>query len=294
MSDREFFLDRYRDLGHTLSGREKTRKAIRLNSLKAPENIIERLGSLGARLSKISFLHNGYYIDGSEFSLGASFEYLMGYYTLQEAASQFVVEVLDPQPGESILDTCAAPGIKTSQIAAHMENKGSITALDINRKRLYVLENSLERMGVENCIAYHGDILELDLGEQLFDRVVIDAPCSGNYVNDSNWFGKRTLNDVERNSENQENFLARGMDLLKPGGVLVYATCSLEPEENELNIDWLLEYYDAHLETFEGPGSPGLTQIFDTTLNSELVKTMRLWPEETGTQGFYIAKVVKN
>jgi len=294
MSGREFFLERYRDLGHTLSGREKTRKAIRLNSLKAPENIVERLGSLGARLSKISFLQNGYYIDGSEFSLGASFEYLMGYYTLQEAASQFVAEVLDSQPGESILDTCAAPGIKTSQIAAHMENKGSITALDINRNRLYVLENSLERMGVENCIAYHGDILELDLGEQLFDRVVIDAPCSGNYVNDSNWFGKRTLNDVDRNSENQENFLARGMELLKPGGVLVYATCSLEPEENELNIDWLLEYYDAHLETFEGPGSPGLTQIFDTTLNSELAKTMRFWPEETGTQGFYIAKVVKD
>jgi len=294
MSGREFFLERYRDLGHTLSGREKTRKAIRLNSLKAPENIVERLGSLGVRLSKISFLQNGYYIDGSEFSLGASFEYLMGYYTLQEAASQFVAEVLDPQPGESILDTCAAPGIKTSQIAAHMENKGSITALDINRNRLYVLENSLERMGVENCIAYHGDILELDLGEQLFDRVVIDAPCSGNYVNDSNWFGKRTLNDVDRNSENQENFLARGMELLKPGGVLVYATCSLEPEENELNIDWLLEYYDAHLETFEGPGSPGLTQIFDTTLNSELAKTMRFWPEETGTQGFYIAKVVKD
>jgi len=294
MSGREFFLERYRDLGHTLSGREKTRKAIRLNSLKAPENIVERLGSLGVRLSKISFLQNGYYIDGSEFSLGASFEYLMGYYTLQEAASQFVAEVLDSQPGESILDTCAAPGIKTSQIAAHMENKGSITALDINRNRLYVLENSLERMGVENCIAYHGDILELDLGEQLFDRVVIDAPCSGNYVNDSNWFGKRTLNDVDRNSEYQENFLARGMELLKPGGVLVYATCSLEPEENELNIDWLLEYYDAHLETFEGPGSPGLTQIFDTTLNSELAKTMRFWPEETGTQGFYIAKVVKD
>lgn len=294
MSGREFFLERYRDLGHTLSGRERTSKAIRLNSLKAPENIIERLGSLGAKLSKISFLQNGYYVDGSEFSLGASFEYLLGYYTLQEAASQFVAEVLDPQPGESILDTCAAPGIKTAQIAAQMENKGSITALDINRNRLYVLENSLERMGVENCIAYHGDILELDIGEQLFDRVVIDAPCSGNYVNDSNWFGKRTLNDVDRNSEYQENFLARGMELLKPGGVLVYATCSLEPEENELNIDWLLEYYDAHLESFEGPGSPGLTQIFDTTLNSELVKTMRFWPEETGTQGFYIAKVVKD
>ena len=293
MSGREFFLERYRDLGHTLSGREKTRKAIRLNSLKAPEDILERLGSLGAKLSKISFLRDGYYVDGSEFSLGASFEYLLGYYTLQEAASQFVAKVLDPQPGESILDTCAAPGIKTTQIAAYMENQGSITAVDINRSRLYVLENSLERMGVENCVAYHGDIMELDFGEQLFDRVVIDAPCSGSYVNDSNWFGKRTLNDVDRNSEFQENFLARGMDLLKPGGVLIYATCSLEPEENELNIDWLLEYYDAHLEAFEGPGSPGISQIFDTTLNPELDKTMRFWPEETGTQGFYIAKVVK-
>ena len=293
MSGREFFLERYRDLGHTLSGREKTRKAIRLNTLKAPEDIIERLGSLGAKLSKVSFLRDGYYVDGSEFSLGASFEYLLGYYTLQEAASQFVAEVLDPQPGENILDTCAAPGIKTTQIAAYMENMGTITAVDIDRRRMYALENSLERMGVENCVAYHGDIMELDFGDQLFDRVVIDAPCSGNYVNDSNWFGKRTLNDVDRNSEYQENFLSRGMELLKPGGVLIYATCSLEPEENELNIDWLLEYYDAHLEAFEGPGSPGISQIFDTTLNPELEKTMRFWPEETGTQGFYIAKVVK-
>ncbi len=293
MSGREFFLERYRNLGHSLSGREKTRKAIRLNLLKAPMDIVERLGSLGAKLSKINFLQDGYYVDGSEFSLGASFEYLLGYYTLQEAASQFVVEALDPQPGESVLDMCAAPGIKTTQISAHMENKGSIVAVDVNRKRLYALENSLERMGVENCIAYHGDILELDLGEQIFDRVVIDAPCSGNYVNDSNWFGKRTLQDVDRNSEYQENFLARGMELLKPGGVLMYATCSLEPEENELNIDWLLEYYDAHLEAFDGPGSPGLTQIFDTQLNPDLVKCMRFWPEETGTQGFFYAKVVK-
>ncbi|TRO48325.1 hypothetical protein E2P65_03105, partial [Candidatus Bathyarchaeota archaeon] len=179
------FLDRYRRLGHELTGEEETSRSLRVNTLKAePGWLLERLEGLGASLRKIGYLRDGYTIEESPFSLGASFEYLLGYYTLQEAASQFPVESLEPRQGEAVLDMCAAPGVKTTQLAAHMENRGAVVAVDVDRGRLYALENNLERCGVENCVDYHSDVNELDLGEIRFDRVLLDAPCSGNYVVD--------------------------------------------------------------------------------------------------------------
>jgi NOL1/NOP2/sun family putative RNA methylase len=288
------FLDRYRPLGHEITGDEEHSRSLRVNTLKADGGwLLERLKGLGVSLRKIDYLRDGYVIEESPFSLGASFEYLLGYYTLQEAASQFPVEALRPRPGEAVLDMCAAPGIKTTQLAAHMENEGAVVAVDVDRSRLYALENSLERCGVENCVVYHSDVNELDFGEIRFDKVLLDAPCSGNFVIDGEWFEKRSLEDVERNAGRQRGLIETAVGLLKAGGVLSYTTCSLEPEEDELNVQWLLDNFDVELREIEGPGSRGLTEVFGEELDDDVGRSMRFWPDEMGTQGFFVAEAVR-
>jgi NOL1/NOP2/sun family putative RNA methylase len=288
------FLERYRQLGHNLTGFEQTRQAIRVNTLKISKNdLLKRLEAKNMVLSEIEWLKESFFVDEGYFSIGASFEYLLGLYSIQEAASQFPAQILEPLPGEIVLDMCAAPGGKTTQIAALMENKGVIIAVDINRDRLYALENHLERCGIENCIVYWGDARKMDYQSTLFDSILIDAPCSGNFVNDGSWFKKRDLGDVNKNSAMQRELMTAALELLKSGGTLVYATCSLEPEENELNIQWLLQKNSIDLERIEGPGSPAMTEVFGEKLHPKIANCRRFWPDETGTQGFFVAKVVK-
>jgi tRNA (cytosine40_48-C5)-methyltransferase len=288
------FLDRYRAMGHELRGDERTRRSIRVNTLlTSREEVIDKLEARGVKLTTIPWLRDGLHVEGGESSAGASFEYLLGLYSIQEAAAQFAMEVLAPMAGEIVLDMCAAPGGKTTQAAAWMGNKGVIIAVDAKRDRLYALENNLERTGVENCVAYCADAISLDYGGTLFDRILLDAPCSGNYVTDRDWFRKRDIGDVEKNALEQRRLLTAAVGLLKRGGTLVYTTCSLEPEEDELNIQWLLENHDVKLEAINGPGSPALVEVLGRSLSSEVAKCRRFWPDEKGTQGFFVAKVVK-
>jgi len=288
------FLERYSRLGHNLKGDERTRQALRANTLKTTnEELAARLEGRGVRLSRIGWLRNGFHVEESPFSVGACFEYLLGLYSIQEAAAQFPVEVLDPHQGEAILDMCAAPGGKTTQIAATMGNTGIVVAVDASRERLYALENSLERCGVTNCLAYWEDANEMDFKGRRFDRVLLDAPCSGNYVADRGWFSKRTLKDVGLNAGRQRELLGTAMGLLKPGGVLVYTTCSLEPEEDELNVQWIIDNHGLRLERIEGPGTPALTDVLGEKLNGEIASCRRFWPDETGTQGFFAARAVR-
>jgi NOL1/NOP2/sun family putative RNA methylase len=286
------FLDRYRELGHVLSGNEKSKQAIRVNSLRSSnKEVQENLETLGVELSKIPYLSHGYTVDSSPFSLGASIEYLLGLFSIQESASQLPVQVMDPSPGEMNWDMCAAPGGKTTQMADYMMNKGVIYAVEIDNERIYSLENNIERCGVKNCLVYHADST-LIRPKQKFDKILLDAPCSGNYVVDIKWFEKRSLDDVKRNAETQRRLLSNSLNHLKEGGTLIYSTCSLEPEENELNIQWLLDNYEVTLESVEGPGNPGITAVEGIDLDSRIMKCMRFWPDELETQGFFIAKVI--
>lgn len=288
------FLDRYRAMGHELRGDERTSRAIRINTLLAGrEEVVGRLEARGVKLTPIPWLRDGLHVEGGESSAGASFEYLLGLYSIQEAAAQYPVEVLAPASGELVLDMCAAPGGKTTQAAAWMGNRGVVVAVDVRRDRLYALENNIERTGVENCVAYCADAAALDYGGTLFDRILLDAPCSGNFVTDREWFRKRDIGDVEKNAMGQRRLLGAALGLLKQGGALVYTTCSLEPEEDELNVQWLLENHDVKLSEINGPGSPALTEVLGRSLSPEVARCRRFWPDETGTQGFFVAKVVK-
>jgi 16S rRNA C967 or C1407 C5-methylase (RsmB/RsmF family) len=173
-----------------------------------------------------------------------------------------------------------------------MGNGGVVVAVDVRRDRLYALENNLERTGSENCIAYCADAARLDYGGTLFDKILLDAPCSGNYVTDHSWFNKRSIRDVEANASEQRRLLGAALGLLKPRGVLVYTTCSLEPEEDEFNIQWLLDNHDAELVEVEGPGSPALTEAMGISLsNSGDVPEVLAGRDEPG---FFVAKVVNH
>ncbi len=267
-------------------------KSLRVNTLKIGENnLIRRLEAEKIKLRKIHFLKNGYFYN-AKFSLGSTPEYLLGYYYLQEAASQLPAEILSPAKNEVVLDMAAAPGGKTTQIASEMNNNGVIFALDLG-KRLQSLKNNVERLGVKNCIVYEKDARHLDFDIE-FDKVLLDAPCSGNFLIDKEWFGKRSVQQFEKMGILQKELIKSGIGKLKKGGVLVYSTCSLEPEENELVIDYALNNFDVKLEKIDLKiGDEGLANPFGIKLSDEVRLCKRFWPHKTSTEGFFVAKLRK-
>jgi len=287
------FLERYKALGEEFEPDTIILKpSLRINTLKITDEVL--IKRINAQLVRIPFLKHGYHYESS-YAVGAMPEYLQGYYYLQEAASQLPAEVLDPRPGELVLDMCAAPGSKTTHLAMLMNNKGKIIALDANNPRLPSLQNNLERCGVANTIVYKKDARYADDFKMMFDKILLDAPCSGNFAIDNNWLEERKVEDLKQASKIQKQLLETAINVLKPNGTLVYSTCSLEPEEDELVINWMLEKNDnIELEKIDKDiGDTGLTNVFGEKLRPALALCKRLWPHKTGTQGFFLAKVRK-
>jgi len=289
MSGKEFFIGRYKELGGAYKEFE-SKPAIRINTMNASEkDVVERLESLGIVLEKIPFLENGYWVSRSKFSIGAASEYLLGLYSIQEAAAQIPATLFTRLENRTVLDACAAPGGKTVQLADLMQNTGAIIALDVKKRRLSALANQLERCRVRNTIVYQLDARESSRLNVKFDRILLDVPCSGNYVTDKGWFSRRTLEDVEKNAELQRQILVEAFKVLKVNGEIVYATCSLEPEEDELNIDWALRTLSLEIEEINCHGEKALTDVFGKRLDSSIENCRRIWPRQT--QGFFVCKL---
>ncbi|HVP92697.1 MAG TPA: RsmB/NOP family class I SAM-dependent RNA methyltransferase [Acidobacteriota bacterium] len=285
-------MSRYEELGWKYEDVEP-RQAIRINTMNAEEaSTIKRLHSLGIELEKISFLKNGYWICRSKFSLGAISEYLLGLYSIQEAAAQIPASLFTKLKDKKVLDACAAPGGKTVQLAELMQNTGVIIALDIKKHRLIALSNQLERCNVKNVIVYHLDARQVSRLGIKFDRILLDVPCSGNFVTDREWFSRRTLEDVQKNASLQREILAETVKVLKNDGEIVYATCSLEPEEDELNIDWAIKNLQLNVKKINCYGEKALTNIFGKQLDNTIENCRRIWPRET--QGFFVCKLKKS
>jgi NOL1/NOP2/sun family putative RNA methylase len=291
MSGKEFFVKRYEMLGWKYEDVEP-KQAIRINSMNAEEeHVVKRLESLGIKLEKIPFLKSGYWILHSPFSIGATTEYLLGYYSIQEAAAQIPATLFTELKDKIVLDACAAPGGKTVQLADLMENTGAIVALDVKPQRLKALTNHLERCRVKNTIVYELDARKASLLGIKFDCVLLDVPCSGNFSTDKEWFNRRTIKDVKRNAKLQREILAEASKVLGDDGEIVYATCSLEPEENELNIDWAIKNLNLQTEEINCYGERAQTKIFGKQLDSSVGKCRRIWPGKT--QGFFVCKLKK-
>ncbi|TRO45592.1 RsmB/NOP family class I SAM-dependent RNA methyltransferase, partial [Candidatus Bathyarchaeota archaeon] len=281
MSSKQFFVERYEKLGWSFH-HVKARQAIRINESNVKgKRVLNRLKQNGVTLDRIPFLDNGFWVRRSRVSVGATAEYLLGFYSIQEAAAQIPASLFSDLKGKVVLDACAAPGGKTVQLADLMENTGVIEALDVDKRRLSALANHLERCQVSNTVVYDRDA-RYSLGLKLmFDRILLDVPCSGNFVTDEHWFKRRTLRDVERNARLQREILTETCKCLKDEGEIIYSTCSLEPEEDELNVDWAIKNLDLKVEKIDSLGQEGMTDVFGRKLDSSISCCRRIWPGDT-------------
>ena len=247
---------------------------------------------------QVPWFKEGYFMENKKGrrDIGNTLESALGYIYVQEASSMIPPVVLDPKPGEVVLDIAASPGSKTTQMAAMMRNKGIIVANDIKPDRMKSLVMNLQKCGVQNVVTTMQEGRKFS-GYQ-FDKVLVDAPCSGTGTIKKSL---KTINIwnpsmIKRLSFIQKKLLITGFENLKPGGVLVYSTCSVEPEENEGVVDYLLEKEpSATVEKIKlqvKRSEPFLS--FDSENYSEHVKNcLRIWPQENNTEGFFIAKVRK-
>lgn len=290
------FLLKYRSLGERFDPNQvKINNCLRVNTyLIKEETLIKRMRKKGVTLKKIPYLKNGYTYQ-SEFSLGSTPEYLLGYYYLQEAASQAPVQILQPKKGEKILDMAAAPGGKTTQILQYIKNDGFVLGLDIRDDRLKSTKNNIERLGFTSYALLNKDGRFVhDLGEK-FDKVLLDAPCSGNFCIEPDYFKIRSESDIYQKARTQKQLIRGAIKTTKKGGQILYSTCSLEPEENELVINWALEKFDVSImKTNFDKADNGITKYKDTKLHPTLKLAKRFWPHKTNTQGFFVCKLQKN
>ena len=231
--------------------------------------------------------------------LGRAIEHVLGYYYVQEISSMLSVLALDPKPGEFVLDLCASPGSKTTQIAARMENTGTLIANDLNIGRIKILAANTERCGVSNLIITRDDGVrlcsKLSKAGWKFDKILLDAPCSGEGTLRSS---QRTLEMWNKKvigwfSRQQKKLLAQSLKCLKKEGVIVYSTCTHAPEENEEVINFALKNFPVKVEQVKLPLTcrAGVTKWEDLQFSEEVSKCCRIYPQDNDSEGFFVAKM---
>ncbi len=231
--------------------------------------------------------------------LGRAIEHLLGYYYIQEIASMLPVLALNPKEGERVLDLCASPGSKTTQMAARMNNKGLIVANEVKFGRIKILSANTERCGVMNMLITKRDGIALckRFREEnfLFDKILLDAPCSGEGTIRSVPRGLEMWNikTIENLSKLQKSLIASAIEILKPGGELVYSTCTHAPEENEEVVDFALKNFKVNIEKINLPiqTRSGITSWENKEYSEDVKLTCRVYPQDANTEGFFISKI---
>ncbi len=263
----------------------------RINTLKisVPE-LLQRLDRAGIRYERMRWYPLGLRLDSEK--PGRYMEFHMGLIHIQEEISMLPPLVLDPKPGERVLDLCAAPGGKTAQISMQMSNRGMVVANDSSTTRIVPLRANLERLGVINAVvtSYDGRCFP----HYEFDRVLVDAPCTSEgtarkYPAVLDRCSQKRSLDLQRL---QISLLRRAAQLTKPGGVIVYSTCTFAPEENEEVVANVLDL--VNVEDFALPGlkaSPGLTSWHEKEYGDDLTRCRRFYPHQNDTGGFFVAKL---
>jgi len=275
-------------------GNEETESFARANNRPAPiafrivnqraseEEVIARLRASGAILEASSIAQHAWRITGPGPLFSEKVAY--GEVYLQDEASQMVAQMVDAQPGEKVLDLCAAPGSKTTQIADG--SKGLVIASDIHAHRLRTVKDAAKLQGLSNIRLLTLNGLEtLPFGESLFDRVLVDAPCSGTGTLRRNpeirW--RISADDIDDLSSRQKRLLQNAARVVKLGGRLVYSTCSVEPDENEAVVQSFLEN-NMNFSLLALPSGADRT----------ITGTVRTWPQHHDTDGFFVAALQRN
>jgi NOL1/NOP2/sun family putative RNA methylase len=269
---------------------------IRVNTLKISRAaLVSRLESKGFEL-KSTVIPEVLAVEKAPLPTGATNEYLLGYYYIQDLSSCMAVDALDIAPGQVVLDVAAAPGGKTTFMAQKMNNTGAIIALEPNDRRARSMSFNLARCGVYNTSIFKTDGLYADKFEMKFDRVLLDAPCSceGVIAKDPTRKLSHTPEDVDHCSRIQERLIEAAASYVKPGGIMVYSTCSFAPEENEMVVDKLLRKFGNITVEPVAYGSSGLTRFGDLNFDGQLKHAQRLYPHLHDTTGFFIARLRVN
>lgn len=226
---------------------------------------------------------------------GKSLDHVTGWVYSQEPSAMTVGELADPQPGERVLDLCAAPGGKSTQLIAKMGDQGLLVANEIFKKRAAVLAENLERWGGKNVVVTNEDPAHLaEHFPAFFDRILVDAPCSGEgmFRKEPAGIDYWTPDYPTECANRQKKILESAMGMLRPGGTLVYSTCTFAPEEDEQVISWLLDKYP--LELVKLPKLAGMDDGRPDWGDGkpELTRAARLFPHHFQGEGHFLAKLV--
>ncbi len=269
---------------------------IRINTLKIePEKVVENLQEKGYKLEKLKFFEYGFKVIENGKNIAKEIEHALGYIFVQDASSMLVPLVLDPKEDEIVLDLCAAPGAKTTEISQLMNNKGCIVANDVELKRIIALQSNIQRMGCLNVIVIKEDGRFLcNKINNYFDKVLVDVPCSASGTFKQEVYkslSQKFLNSITRL---QKSLLASAYRLAKKGGTIVYSTCSLEIEENEAIANWFLKNFNVDIQNIKIKGiklRSGIVKYENFEFDKEIRKTKRVL--KVGQEAFYVAKFVK-
>jgi 16S rRNA (cytosine1407-C5)-methyltransferase len=299
-------LDHYRQF---LSGEEQARlvaaleqprlPAIRVNTLKIDEAAARDRWPLwyGWEIAPVPFCAAGWQIHAQDQRIGETLEFQHGYYYIQDAASMLPAEMFSDQESPLVLDMAAAPGGKTTHLASRFEDRGVIVANDTSNKRIAALRSNLQTWGAMGVLITNAP------GERFgrwfpetFDRVLVDAPCSGDTLRITTGRRLREVSDTERANlcQRQGALLTSAFQAVRPGGEIVYSTCTMAPEEDEAILDELLRTYPgaAQIDVLDHlpVTAPGLTLA---AYDPQVERAIRLWPHLYQTSGFFAARIRK-
>ncbi|MCC5665698.1 16S rRNA (cytosine(967)-C(5))-methyltransferase [Nostoc sp. CHAB 5784] len=263
---------------------------LRINPLRTSiEEVEAALQSVGILVRRIPHLPQALRLIGNSGSIQKIPGFKEGWWTVQDSSAQLVSHLLDPQPGEVVIDACAAPGGKTTHIAELMADKGKIWACDRTSSRLRKLQENSQRLNLQSIQIYTGDSRHFNQFQNTADRVLLDAPCSGlgtmHRHADARW--RQTPESVRELSVLQKELITHTSTFVKPGGVLVYATCTLHPAENEEVISaFLAESPDWQIESPSGFELP--TSAYSTPQG-----WFKVWPHRQDMDGFFMVRLRK-
>jgi NOL1/NOP2/sun family putative RNA methylase len=270
--------------------------AVRVNTIKTTaDQVMKAFDEDGVSYAPVGWNPELLTLDGKP---GRTWPYFLGWIHGQEEVSALPAAVLDPRPGERVWDACAAPGSKTTQLAALMDDRGTLVGNDNSLGRLSALRHNAERLGVTNLVVTKQDARNFStrpLAFEAFDRAIVDAPCSceGTCRKNPTVLDEWTLDHVRQVAGVQKGILARAVQATREGGTVVYSTCTFAPEENEAVLDHVLEREACQLVGFETPleTAPGITEWDGETFDASVEKAHRVYPHQNDTGGFFCAKL---
>ncbi len=300
--------EEFEDFCSDFDGVEERHRCLRINRLKVHgktdnNRIFE---SIKDKTKKCEFIRvpweeDGYYYDAN-LTPGKHPYHEAGLYYIQEPSAMAPVHFLDPMPGERVLDLCAAPGGKSTQIACRMRGNGILVTNEINRDRAKILSLNIERLGITNALVLNEDPDNLvDRFEGYFDKILVDAPCSGEgmFRKNDNATSEWSAENVQLCATRQSHILEMAARMLRPGGRMVYSTCTFAPEENEENVyRFLMNNSDFHVVKVQVTDGMeyGRRELIDRSAfkenndkaYEEAGYSVRLWPHRVSGEGHFL------